>query len=217
MIKAVIFDIDGTILDSMPIWHDVSRLYLSRRGIEAPQELVDRVFTMTLSEGCRYIKEIYSIPESVEELEEGVMSEISGFYYNDAQFKPGAYELLTSLHWDGIPFSAATAGIRTTHEAALSRLGVLDMFSELLICTELGTSKREPAIYLRAAKFLGARPEETCVFEDALYAVKTAKSAGFHVIGVADEASAHERGEIISNSDAFIYDLSSAYNILKEF
>lgn len=216
MIKAAIFDVDGTLLDSMTIWHDVSRLYLARRGIDAPQDLVDRIFTMTLREGCEYIKNLYSISDPVEVLEECIMSEIRDFYYNEVTLKPGARELLTCLHELGIPLAVATAGVRETHEAALSRLGVLDLFSDILVCTELGTSKRVPDIYLRAAESLKAPPCETCVFEDALYAAETAKAAGFHVIGVADGSEAHEREKIISLADAFIYDFYPAYNILKE-
>lgn len=215
MISGVIFDVDGTLLDSMAIWHDVSDRYLQRRGIEAPPGLSDLVFTMTLPEGCRYIKDLFSLPDPAEQMEEDILSEIRDFYYNEAQLKPGAREFLTVLRDSGIPLAVATAGVRQTHEAALARLGILDLFREIFVCSELSTSKREPEIYLRAARALGAAPEHICVFEDALYAVRTAKAAGFRVIGVADDAEAGGRDEIKNTADAFINDFYGAHDIIK--
>lgn len=207
-LSAAIFDIDGTLLDSMTIWHDVSTLYLRRRGIEPPPSLVDKIFTMTLYEGCEYIKSLYNFTETVDELIEAVLSVMRDFYRYDAQFKPGAHELLRALHKRGIPFALATAGERETHESALSRLGVLDMFAHRLYCSELSTSKREPTIYLCAADKLGYEPHNIAVFEDALYAVRTVKSAGFYTVGVADASQTDdERDAIIREADEFVYDL----------
>ncbi len=207
-LSAAIFDIDGTLLDSMTIWHDVSTLYLRRRGIEPPPSLVDKIFTMTLYEGCEYIKSLYNFTETVDELIEAVLSVMRDFYRYDAQFKSGAHELLRALHERGIPFALATAGERETHESALSRLGVLDMFAHRLYCSELSTSKREPTIYLCAADKLGYEPQNIAVFEDALYAVRTAKSAGFYTVGVADASQTDdERNAIIREADEFVYDL----------
>lgn len=203
MIKGIIFDADGTLIDSMPIWHEVSLRYLTRRGLKADDDLADRVFTMTLDEGCAYIKELYRIPDTIEQMSADILSEIRDFYYYEVQLKPGVREFIRGLQERKIPMVIATAGVRETLEAALSRLGILDCFDELFFCTELSTSKREPLIYGHAARYLGMQPSEICVFEDALYAVRTAKSAGFNVIGIADETQTDERGEIMHTADMY--------------
>ncbi len=214
MIKGAIFDVDGTLLDTMPIWHEVSGRYLAKRGIKAPQSLVDKIFTMTLSEGCRYIKELYSLPDPTESVEEAIVSEIREFYYTEAQMKPGAGELLRRFSALGIPMVILTSGLRETHTRAMERLGILGCFEELYFCSELGMTKREPETFLRVAEALGTAPCDTCVFEDSLYAIKTAKKAGFQVTGVADADQEKEREEIISLSDLFVYDLTGAYELL---
>lgn len=207
-IRAAIFDVDGTLLDTMPMWHDVSSLYLRRRGIEPPPSLVDKIFTMTLREGCEYIKSLYNFTETVDELTDAILSVMRGFYRCDAPLKSGAYGLLHALHERCVPFALATAGERETHESALSRLCVLELFQYRFYCSELSTSKREPAIYLRAADALGYDPHSVAVFEDALYAVRTAKSAGFYTVGVADASqTADERDAMIREADVFVYDL----------
>ena len=216
MIKGIIFDADGTLLDSMPIWHDAGRIYLEKRGLEASPALVDKIFTMTLREGCAYIKELYGLPDTLEEIQDDILTEIRDFYYYEAPLKPGVCEFLKELHERRIPMVIATAGVRETLEAALLRLGVRDFFDELFFCSEFETSKREPFIYLHAAEHLCAVPSEICVFEDALYAVRTAKSAGFHVIGVADAEQSGERDEIVKTADLFILDFLDKDRLITE-
>lgn len=217
MLKGIIFDADGTLLDSMPIWHEVSLRYLERRGLQAPPGLADIVFTMTLAEGCAYIKELYGITDTVEEMSADILSEIRNFYFYEAPLKPGVRGFIRELHARHIPMVIATAGLRETLEGALRRLDMLKYFTGLFFCTELSTSKREPLIYEHAARHLGAEPSELCVFEDALYAVRTAKSAGFRVVGVADESQTDERCEIIKTADMFFDELTDFGRFADEF
>lgn len=217
MLKGIIFDADGTLIDSMHIWHDVSLRYLSRRGFEPLPGLTDLIFTMTLTEGCSYIKELYGIPDTVGQIIDDILSLIRDFYYYEVQLKPGVFEFLSGLHERGIPMVIATAGVRETLEAALARLGIRDFFDKLFFCTELSTSKREPFIYEHAAHHLGLEPSEICVFEDALYAVRTAKAAGFYVVGIADESQADKRDDIIKTADMFFRNFTDSDRFTREF
>ena len=102
-IKAVIFDIDGTIIDSMPIWQDVSARYLCSIGITPEPNLSEIVFSMTIKEGCHYTKEHYNLSMSEEEIENGIIELIKNFYYYEAEAKPGVIKLVRELKKNNIP------------------------------------------------------------------------------------------------------------------
>ena len=89
MIKGVIFDIDGTLLDTMPFWSDVGARYLKSIHVEAREDLGSILFSMTLEEGIRYLKEAYSLPYTGEEIRQGILDQIAHFYQQEADFKPG--------------------------------------------------------------------------------------------------------------------------------
>lgn len=204
MIKGVIFDADGTLLDSMIAWRISTEKYLARFGIALTEERYKELFTMSLEQAVIYIKEIFGIKDSPEKIKSDYLELIKNFYYYEAQPKEGICGFLKRLHASGIPMIVATSSDRALLDAAFKRLGMREYFIDLLNCTELETNKHEPYIYLKAAELLGTAPENTAVFEDVLHAVKTAKSAGFYVIGVEDSESAENRAEIIRCSDRYI-------------
>ena len=204
--KGAIFDVDGTLLDSMEIWNHVGDRYLQNRGIIPEPGLTDVLAAMTVGEGSAYVKGHYHLPESTDDIAQGVMDIVKDFYYNEAQLKPGAKELLERLLEQGIGMTVATSSEREHIEKAFERLGVLHYFRQIFTCTEVGAGKTKPLVYEKAAQALGTKPAETLVFEDALYAVITAKDAGFVTVGVYDRFSEADRQIMQEKTDIYLSD-----------
>ena len=189
-IKGFIFDIDGTLLDSMGIWKTVCSDYLRSIGVEPEDGLDGVVSVMSLHEGCIYSKEHYNLSMSVEEIENGVIGIIKKFYVEDVTLKDGIYDLITKLHEYRVPMVLATTGNENLAMAALDRLGIYDCFDGLLTCNALNTNKKKPDIFFEAKRLIDSKGLGTadvsgiCVVEDSLHALKTAHDAGFFVIGI---------------------------------
>ena len=173
MIRCCIFDADGTLLDSMPMWRDITYQYAADKGIQAPQGLHNTINRLSVELG-QYALEGYRT--QVEE-------------------KPQAREFLQLLKENHIPVAVATASNREGVELALERLGMLPFVDRFATCGEVGKSKEHPDIFLHCAGKFGAAPEESVVFEDSAYAIRTAKAAGFPVVAVEDPISQQGKGE----------------------
>lgn len=206
MIRGVIFDADGTLIDSMQAWADVGVRYLAQRGIVADADLPAIMFHRSLEEGASHIKARYGLPESVAELRAEMLALIASFFENEVALKPGARETIDTLRRRGIPLTVATSGKQEFLVAALRRLGVLDAFCGIFTCTDHNTTKHESAIYDLAAAHMGTAPQETAVFEDVLYCVQTAKAAGYYVVAVEDAASVSQREAIRHAADLYTAD-----------
>ena len=202
MIAGAVFDVDGTLLDSMSIWDTVGADYLRSIGFK-PKENLNEVFKdMSLDQAARYYQTEYGVTLSVEEITEGVNALLEDFYRHRAALKLGAGELVRELSSRGVKLCVATATDRYLVEAALERCGVLSCFGRIFTCGEVGHGKNEPHIFEAALRFLGTVREETLVFDDALYAVRTAKKAGFPVAAVYDS---HEKGQAQVRALADVY------------
>ena len=189
-IRGAIFDVDGTLLDPMFIWDTIGETYLRSIGYE-PREKLNEVFkNMSLFQAARYYRTEYGVTLSIDEIMNGVNAMLERYYRFEVPLKPGVAELLERLRQNGVRLCIATATDRHLVEAALDRCGVLSCFGEIFTCNEVGHGKDEPDIFEEALRFLGTRKEETLVFDDALYAVRTAKEAGFPVVAVYDS---HEK------------------------
>ena len=187
-ISGAIFDLDGTLLDSMMIWEDFASAYLRSRGIDPPAGLEERLESLTLSEAAEYLRTAFSLPEGREEILDG-MNRTADARYDTVLAKPGVREMLAALSRAGVPMAVATLTDRPTVLRTLSRLGLLSYFSHIFTCAEVGARKDTPVIYDTALAALGTAQEETAVFEDAWYAIKTASAAGYPVVAIHDPSS----------------------------
>ncbi len=186
MIKGAIFDLDGTILDSMFIWDTIGEDYLRSLGIEPKENLKETFKTFTLEQAAEYYRENYGVTLSVNEIVDGVNKMVERYYAETVKIKPDIEVFLEKLKAKGIKMCIATVTDKSLVETALNRLGIRNYFSEIFTCASVGHSKEEPHIYREAQKYLNTEKGETVVFEDALHALKTAKADGFVTVGVFD-------------------------------
>lgn len=204
MIRGVIFDVDGVLLNSMPVWENLGEIYLERLGIEAEKGLGETLFAMSLEEGADYLIENYGLKQTPGEIIAGLNREVQDFYGRKVPLKEGVRGYLQEFRDRKIPMAIATSGDRANAEAALKRLKVLSYFRAVFTCTEIGSSKSQPDIYYAAALQLDTDPSDTWVFEDALHAIRTAKKAGFRTAGVYDRASGRDLAQIRDTADIYL-------------
>lgn len=205
-LRGAIFDMDGTLLDSMQVWENAGEDYLRTLGCVPEEGVGELMKSMSLQQAALYCRERYALPLSVEEIMAGVNGRVERFYRQEARLKPGALDFLRTLSQRGVRMCLATATDLHLVEAALDRCGVRTYFSALFTCTQVGSGKDEPHIYRAALRHLGTGRADTLVFEDALYAARTAKGDGFVTVGVADAYEKNE-GELERLSDFFLRDL----------
>lgn len=207
MIKGAIFDLDGTLLDSMFLWDNVAQDYLRSLGKEPKENLKEILETFSLEQAAVYLQEHYGVTLSVKEMIDGINKTAEHYYTDTVPLKPGVADLLENLHAHGVRMCIATVTDRHLAQAALNRLGVAAYFSEIFTCAAVGHSKQEPFIYREAQKHLGTEKAETIVFEDSLYALKTAKTDGFVTAAVFD-IHEEKQNELKALADYYITDFS---------
>ena len=203
-LQSAIFDMDGTLLDSMFIWDDLGPGMLRAQGITPEEGLTEKLKVLTLRQGAAYCKERYALPQSVEEIVSLIEGRVEKFYKEEVQAKPGVEKFLSLLKMEGVWMYVATATDRHLAEAALRHAGIDGYFRGILTCQEVGHGKDSPEIYERAMTRLKSNKRDTVVFEDALHAIRTAKAAGFRVAAVYDPSAEADQEEIRSLADYYI-------------
>ncbi|MCR4847147.1 MAG: HAD family phosphatase [Eubacterium sp.] len=207
MIKGIIFDIDGVVLDSMSIWNDLGARYLRSIDVEPEEGLNEILFSMSMEQGADYLKEHYKLKTSTASILNGIRDMLRDFYYYEVPSKPGAKELMEFLKEKGMRITAATSSPRSHIEKALTRNKLLSYVEIIYTTGEIGISKHSPDIYNKAASYMKLTPAEVLVFEDSLYALKTAKEAGYKTVGVYDKDGETDQAGVEATGDIYIRSL----------
>lgn len=218
-IKAVIFDLDGTLVDSMWIWTDVDIEYLSRFGITLPKDLGIEIEGMSFSETAAYFKKKFSLPGTVEEIKQDWTQMALYKYANEVPLKPGVFEFLKELKKREIRTGIATSNGMELVKAVLFAHHLDSYIDSVHTACEVAKGKPSPDIYLMVSEDLQVHPEECLVFEDLSMGILAGKNAGMKVCAVEDEFSAGQIEKKKALADYYIttYDdiLEDTYEVLK--
>ena len=204
-IKGAIFDMDGTLLDSMPVWHRLTQNYLKQFNVHITDEDFAACEGFSQPEVADYFLARHpELPLTRETMLDGMDALITSRYESIAVPKDGVLDFLERMRRQGVKMAIATLTARRHAEKALLDRDMMQYFEFMLTIEDIGVSKREPDIYLAAAERLGLAPADCMVFEDAPYAGVTAHHAGFQLCGLAEPAYAAGEAELRSVSDVFI-------------
>ncbi len=211
-IEAVIFDMDGTLVDSMWMWKQIDIDYLGKFGMELPEDLQESIEGMSFRETAVYIKNRFNIPEDIETMMDTWNNMAYEFYKTKVDFKPGARDFVLELMKRGIKTGIATSNSNELVDAVLGHLDAKEYFQEIHTSSEVEHGKPYPDIYLLVAEKLGVAPEKCLVFEDILPGILAGKAAGMKVCAVYDDYSHQELSVKIKNADYYF----KGFDILME-
>jgi len=200
--QAYIFDLDGTLFDSMGVWLDIDAAFFKKRGIASSPDYFNIVSAMTLPEAAVHTKSKYNLPESPQEILKEWFEMALHAYENTVQMKPFAKEYLAKLKQNGAKLAIATSSPPELYKPLLKRFEIYDWFETICNANDVGCGKSRPDIFLLVAKKLNVKPTECIVFEDILEAVISAKSIGMTVYAIYDKSSAKDWLQIQKTADA---------------
>lgn len=203
-IHGIIFDLDGTLIDSMGVWTQIDKEYLAAKGFQVPDNLVDEISHLGFDAVALYFKNTFGLSDSTD-LIKATWHQMAIYHYsNDIPMKSGASEFLRYLKRLGLKIGLATSNSRELLEAALRKHDIYDYFDTISITSEVARGKNFPDVYLLSAERLGVAPEQCLVFEDLYAAVMGAKAAGMKVAGVYDIHSEHQWKDIKRVADYYV-------------
>lgn len=185
-----IFDVDGTILDSMEVWNTLASQYVQSLGMAPEKNLDEIVSDMSLEQSAIYLKNHYKINKQEERIISEILNFISDFYEYEVKLMPGFKEFIS--HYDSMNVIGTSCDEELV-KIALNRLGVLNYFEDIITCSKVNKSKDDSDFYLACAQVLNQRPEDIVVFEDADYCIDVARKVGFKVIKIKDWRDLNEK------------------------
>lgn len=203
-IKAVIFDMDGTLIDSTGIWHEIDVNFFAKRNMELPSDYAQHIVHLGLKQAAIYTKETYHLSESVQDIMDEWHNMSIDMYRYNVPLKPHAIELLDIFKKNGIKMAIATANDEELYKPCIERLGIGEYFNEIADVNSSKEGKQSAKIYLELARLMGERPENVLVLEDMPLCIKTAYKNGFITVAVSDNASKSYNEQKIDNSHLFI-------------
>ena len=205
-IDAVIFDLDGSLVDSMWMWRAIDIEYLGRFGIPLPEDLQSKIEGMSFSETAVYFKEFFHIPDSLEKIKADWNRMAWDKYTNEVPLKPGIPEFLEGCRKNRIMLGIATSNSRELVENIADVHNLRDYFTCIMTGCDVAHGKPAPDIYLAVAEKLNVKPENCLVFEDIIPGIQAGKSAGMKVCAVEDAYSLHAKESKQSLADFYIED-----------
>ena len=204
--EAVIFDLDGSLVDSMWMWREIDIEYLGRFGIPLPEDLQARIEGMSFSETAVFFKEIFDIPDTIEQMRSDWNQMAWDKYMNEVPLKPGVAEFLAGCRQRGIKLGIATSNSRELVENVAAAHQLKDYFSCIMTGCDVKRGKPSPDIYLAVADKLQVNPANCLVFEDIIPGIQAGKNAGMEVCAVEDAYSIAVREEKAELADYYIED-----------
>lgn len=208
--QAAIFDLDGTLLNSMDLWKEIDIMFLSKRGLIVPSDYVTKICALSFEEAAKYTIERFGLSESIDTIIEEWSNMAVYEYKNNVGLMPYTREYLTKLKEAHIKLAVATGLPEEMYKPCLLHNGIYDMFDALCSTDQVKRGKECPDIFLFAAEAMQAIPAKCIVYDDVLPAVKSAKKAGMIVYGIYDKYSAHHQSEISEVADGYLMDFRDA-------
>lgn len=214
MVKAVIFDLDGSLVDSMWIWKTIDIEYLGKFGIELPPDLQDSIGGKSFTETAIYFKERFQISDSLEQIKEDWNRMAYDKYANEVPLKPGVREFLNYCREHQIRLGIATSNSRELVDNIVRTHDLADYFDCVMTGCEVAKGKPAPDIYLAVAKQLEVAPADCLVFEDIVQGIQSGKAAGMQVCAVDDAFSRAQEKEKRNLADYYIHHYNEVMDIL---
>lgn len=202
----IIFDLDGTLLASMHIWRTVGIDYLQKFGIAAPEGFFNFMKEHTITQTCEHMSNVLGVPQTPKEIAAGIADVVDHAYRYEVALKPNVLKFLEQEHAKGTKMCILTASENSFVLPAINRLDLHKYFEFIMPCSEINSSKDFSLPYEVAMERMGGTIDSTLVMEDALYAIKGAKSGGFTVYAVAEDTAMDDYDEIIATADKYIID-----------
>lgn len=217
-INAAVFDLDGTLIDSLivwgKLWESFGERFLGDKNFTPDKEVDAAIRTMTLLDACELLFKKYNMGENGQNLLEETNKFMIDFYSNSVEYKDGAEEFLKTLKQNGTKMCIATATSLELVKHAVKRLGVDRYIDKILSCADIGKGKDKPDIFLKACEHLGVKPEEAWMFEDSAVALMTAKSIGMKTVGIYDEFN-YGHDILKANADIYVDDGETLLKVLE--
>ena len=210
--KAVIFDLDGTLVDSMWMWRAIDVEYLARFGVECPENLQKEIEGMSFTETAAYFKIRLKLEASLDEIKEDWVQMALGKYQKEVPLKPGARAFLDYIEDHGMAAGIATSNGRAMVDAVLDSLDIRRYFQVVATACEVAAGKPAPDIYLNVAGRLQVDPQDCVVFEDVPAGIQAGKRAGMTVFAVEDAFSLDMKEEKKQLADYYIRDYFELLN-----
>ena len=206
--KGAVFDLDGTLLDSMGVWRKIDRDFLAKRGMEVPMDYMKAISAMHFYQAAEYTIQRFGFTDTPEMLVEEWKDMAKEAYAHEVGLKPGVSEYLKALKACGVKIAAATSGEKSLFLPCLENNGILGDFDVLVTTAEAKRGKGFPDVYELAAEKSGLSNIECMVFEDILQGIRGAKMGHFAVTGILDEHSGFEWDEIRKEADRYAVDFT---------